>query len=345
MKILLLGGTRFLGRHCVDAALERGFEVTLFTRGRQPNPWGDAVTHLVGDRDPDKAPGLTALATGQWDAVIDTSGYVPRCVRASVDLLRDRAGSYLFVSSVSVYADASVIGLDEESPTGVLPDPASEDVAKYYGPLKAACEREVEQVFGERAIVVRPGLIVGPYDATDRFGYWVARFALPEVLPGRSGDAVVPEPPERAIQVIDARDLAILMLELVVARRGGTFNACSPAGRFTMNDVVTAARSVGGPQAPRAAWIAEALLLEHKVEPWVGLPLWLPTNEAEYDGFMHVDCGRAVAAGMPTRPLEETIAATAAWLARRTGDEHFAQVLDADTERAILSAAASAQPR
>ncbi len=171
MRLLVLGGTRFLGRHVVDAALARGDAVTTFTRGRQPNHWGDRVDARTGNRDPAVAPGLAALADGEWDAVVDTSGYVPRIVRASVELLAPRAGRYVFVSSLSVYADTARPGLDESAAVGTLPDPATEEVAKHYGPLKAACERVVSDAFGDRALNVRPGLIVGPHDPTDRFGY------------------------------------------------------------------------------------------------------------------------------------------------------------------------------
>jgi len=179
MKLLILGGTRFVGRHLVEAALARGDAVTVFTRGRQPNPWGAAVTALTGNRDPGVAPGLAALEQGTWDAVIDLSGYVPRIVRASAALLAPRAGRYLFVSSFSVYADASRPGMTETAAVGTLDDPASEEIGKYYGPLKAACEDVVTGIFGDRATVVRPGLIVGPFDPTDRFAYWVGVGAQP----------------------------------------------------------------------------------------------------------------------------------------------------------------------
>ncbi|MEO8507422.1 MAG: epimerase, partial [Betaproteobacteria bacterium] len=155
MKLLVLGGTRFLGRHVVDAALARRDAVTVFTRGKQPNHWGDAVTALTGNRDPAIAPGLSALADGHWDAVIDSSGYVPRIVRASAQLLAPRVARYLFVSSISVFTDASTPGLDEHSPVGELPDPATEEIGKHYGPLKAACETLVTEIYGARALNVR----------------------------------------------------------------------------------------------------------------------------------------------------------------------------------------------
>ena len=346
MRILFLGGTKFLGRHAVDAALARGHAVTVFTRGRTPSPWGSAVTALVGDRDPDKAPGLGALREGQWDAVIDTSGYVPRVVRASAELLEGRAQQYLFVSSISVYANGGGADQDESAPVGKLDDPATEEVAKFYGPLKAACEDEVRAAFGESAIIVRPGLIVGPHDSSDRFGYWVARFRQPALLGDRPASVVVPAPADAWMQIIDVRDLGTWMVDLVEAnagerRAGGTYNACSPARQWTMADIVEALRA--NPGAPPATWVDEALLLEQKVEPWTGLPLWIPSTFTDEAGFMEFDCRKATAAGMRVRPLANTIDATAEWLAARDNAGAWKAVLTAEQEREIL-AFATAKP-
>ncbi len=341
MKLLLLGGTRFLGRAVVDAALARGHEVTLFTRGKQPNHWGSAVTMLVGDRDPDVAPGLTALDAGSWDAVIDTCGYVPRIVGASAEKLRDRVGRYLFVSSISVYPEMSQPGMDENAPVGVLDDPATEDIPAHYGPLKAACEEVVRKAFGARATIVRPGLIVGPHDPTDRFGYWVARFAHPRLLGDRGPDAVLPAPPEAWLQIIDVRDLGAWMVKLVDDGAEGTFNACSPSRKWTFGDLVEVAAHAAGATAPRALWVDEAVLLEHKVEPWTGLPMWLPSTIPDSIGFAQVDTRRAIAAGLGTRPLADTVAATADWLAQRDNAGAWKIVLGADAERAIAAAARS----
>jgi len=339
MRILFLGGTRFLGRHAVDVALAHGHAVTLFTRGRTPNHWSEKVTLLTGDRDPNVAPGLEVLRDGTWDAVIDTSGYVPRVVRASAEMLRGRAGQYLFVSSISVYADGGGAGRDESAPVGKLDDPATEEVAKHYGPLKAACEDEVRAAFGAAAIIVRPGLIVGPHDATDRFGYWVARFRQPALLGDRPDQAVVPAPRNAPVQFIDARDLAVFMIDLIEANAGGTFNATSPDGLWTWNSMVDAL--CAGVSVPTPHWIDESLLLEQKVEPWTGLPLWIPSTFADEAGFMEFDCRRATAAGMRVRPLPETIDATAAWLAARDNGNAWKAVLTAQAEREILAFAAA----
>jgi len=336
MHVLLLGGTQFLGRHCVDAALARGHAVTIFTRGRAPNPWGDAVAALIGDRDPRIASGLDALCDGTWDAVIDMSGYLPRCVDASAALLANRARRYLFVSSVSVYADLSQPGVDETGRLALLPDPNDEDIGKYYGPLKAACEHAVSRVWGSRALIVRPGLIVGPHDPTDRFGYWVARFVVPKSLGDRPSDAVVPAPPARPIQCIDARDLAQWMLDLIERDVGGVFNATSAAGQWTMGDLAEALVASGGSGAPRPMWIDEARLLAHGVAPWTGLPLWISATSPELAGLLAINAVRAQAAGLVTRPLADTIAATAAWLQTRDRSGTWKAVLSAHAEREIL---------
>lgn len=337
MKILVLGGTHFLGRHFVDAALARHHAITVFTRGRTPVPWGTRVDARSGDRDPFHDPGLAALESGEWDAVVDTSGYVPRVVGAGADVLNGRVGRYLFVSSLSVYAKSDRPGLDEHAEVAQLKDPATEEVLTFYGALKAACEEAVRARFGLRTTIVRPGLIVGPHDATDRFGYWVARFRAPALLGARAPEAVVPAPPERPIQLIDARDLAAWMLTLLEADREGMFNACSDNGYWTMRDLVDALRSGGAPGAATPVWVDDATLLAHGIAPWVGLPLWVPVNDPDSGGFMSFDCSRAARAGLAPRPLTATIADTAAWLATRDNSGAWKNVLGAQREREIVA--------
>jgi 2'-hydroxyisoflavone reductase len=336
MKLLVLGGTRFLGRHLVEIALARGDDVTIFTRGRTPVPWPSQVSSLAGDRDPRIGRGLAALDEGTFDAVIDCSGYVPRVVGASARLLAPRVSRYVFVSSLSVYASTDRPNLDESTPLAQLDDPANEQVREHYGGLKAACERAVTDAFGERATIVRPGLIVGPYDDTDRFGYWVARFVHPHLLGDRPLRAVVPEPPERPLQVIDARDLAAWMLDLAAADATGVFNAASPAWQWRMSDFVKALKDAS-PAPPRAAWLPESALLEAGVVPWTGLPLWIPESDRDGAGFMTIDCRRAQAAGLAARALPQTIADTAAWLAARDNANAWRQVLSADVEQKLVS--------
>jgi 2'-hydroxyisoflavone reductase len=335
VKLLLLGGGVFLGRHVVDAALARGHEVTTFTRGRRPIP-ADVVT-LAGDRDPRNAPGLDALASGAWDAVVDLSGYVPRVVEASAALLAPRVDRYLFVSSVSVYAKTDQPGLDEAAPVAALDDPSSEDVPAHYGALKAACERVVERTYRSRATIVRPGLIVGPLDPTDRFGYWPARFVHPTLLGDRADRAVVPAPADRPLQFVDARDLAAWMLDLVESGTAGTFNACSPAGQSTFGELVDACRAAAS-APPTPVWVADEALLRFHVQPWTALPLWIPASDADSAGFMAIDAARARDAGLRTRPLAQTVADTAAWLAARDNTAAWKHVLTDARERQILSA-------
>ena len=337
MKLLVLGGTRFLGRHLVEAALARGDEVTIFTRGRLPVPWRDRVSALAGDRDPRVAPGLAALEIGTWDAAIDCSGYVPRVVEAGARLLASRVARYVFVSSMSVYAKTERPNMDERTPLAELADPANEQVMEHYGALKAACEAVVGRIFGSRATQVRPGLIVGPFDATDRFGYWVARFVHPHLLGERPARAVVPAPPGRPVQFIDARDLAAWLRDLAADDVAGTFNACSPAGAWSMRELVEALVAAS-PSPPDPAWIDDATLVAHGVEPWVGLPLWLPPSERDSAGFMAMDCSRAARAGLAIRPLRQTIVDTAGWLALRDNAAAWKHVLSASAERALLGA-------
>ena len=321
MRLLVLGGTRFLGRHLVEAALARGDDVTIFTRGRLPVPWGDRVTALAGDRDPQLAPGLDALAGGAWDAVVDCSGYVPRIVEVSARLLAARTNRYVFVSSMSVYAKTEQPGMDERTAVATLDDPATEQVMEHYGALKAACEAVVERIFAERATNVRPGLIVGPLDGTDRFGYWVARFVHPSLLGDRAASAVVPAPRERPVQFIDARDLAGWLLDI------------------TMGDLVDAVVAAS-PAAPALAWIDDATLVDAGVTPWTGLPLWLPPSEPDSGGFMTMDCSRAQRAGLEIRPLADTVVDTAAWLAARDNAGAWKHVLSADVERLLVNRSA-----
>jgi 2'-hydroxyisoflavone reductase len=339
MRFLVLGGTRFLGRHLVEAAVERGHTVTTFTRGQSPTHEHPAVLPLGGDRDPDRGAGLAALASGTWDAVFDLSGYVPRIVGASCDLLASRVRRYLFVSSLSVYADTSVPGIAEDAPRATLDDPATEDVAQHYGALKAACEDRVVATYGPRATVIRPGLIVGPWDPTDRFAYWVARFTQPQVLGERDDDAAVPAPPERPIQMIDARDLAQWMVTLAERDIAGTYNAISPPRHWTMGDLVETLERHGARvgETPAPVWIDPEVLGSAGIEPWTELPLWLPPDDPQFDGFFLVDDARARETGLTVRALWATVADTAAWLGGRWRPDAWQKVLAVERERRLCA--------
>jgi 2'-hydroxyisoflavone reductase len=326
MRLLILGGTIFLGRHLVEAALRRGHAVTLFNRGQRNADLFPQVEKLRGNRDGD----LEALRGRRWEAVIDTSGYVPRIVRASAELLAEAVEHYTFVSTLSVYADATQVGMDETAPVGVLPDGevGTEQITpESYGPLKALCEQAAEAAMPGRALVVRPGLIVGPHDPSDRFTYWPARVA-------RGGEVLAPDRPDKPVQLIDARDLAEWMLCVVEAGQTGTFNATGPAATLTMGELLETCRAVTASDAT-FAWVPEALLLEHNVAAYTELPLWIPSEAAGFDRF---DISRALRAGLTFRPLAETVRDTLAWDRSRPADLERRNGLKPAREAALLAA-------
>lgn len=300
MKILILGGTLFLGRALTDAALERGHEVTLFNRGRHAGGSFPGVETLIGDRDGR----LDALRGRSWDAVVDTSGYVPRLVRASAELLAARVERYVFISSVSVYADFSR-PIDEGSPLAAMPEESVEEVTgASYGPLKVLSERALEEVLPGRALIIRPGVIVGPYDPTVRFSYWTARIA-------RGGEVLAPGDPGTPVQIIDARDLAEWIVRMIEAGEAGVFNASGRSG-LTMGEMLETCRSASGSDA-RFTWMDESFLGERGVLPWAHLPLWMPPSVGTREYFLRIDSDRALAAGLTFRPLSETVSDTLAW--------------------------------
>jgi 2'-hydroxyisoflavone reductase len=293
VRLLVLGGTKFLGRAAVEAALARGHEVTLFNRGETNPELFPEAEKLRGDRTQD----LDALRGREWDAVLDPSGYIPSVVRASAETLADSTAHYLFVSSVSAYASLAQ-PVDEDSPVaelGDLPDDKLSEDYSNYGPLKALCEQTVADVFGERQATVRPGLIVGANDPTGRFTYWPHRVA-------RGGRVVAPAPPEAQVQFIDAKDLGDWLVDLSERRAGGVYNATHPGRSF--REVLETCREVSGSDATYE-WVSAELLNEHEVGEWMELPLWIadPDSVAMHE----VDVSRAVAAGLTFRPLEETV--------------------------------------
>ncbi|HEX8222722.1 MAG TPA: SDR family oxidoreductase [Allosphingosinicella sp.] len=301
MKILILGGTLFLGRALTAAALESGHEVTLFNRGRHSREPVAGVETLIGDRDGQ----LDALRGRSWDSVVDTSGYLPRLVRDSARLLAGSVERYVFISSISVYADFSR-PTDEGAPLATMPDESVEEVTgSSYGPLKVLCERAVEDALPGRALVVRPGLIVGPNDPTVRFSYWTARAA-------RGGEVLAPGEPETPVQLIDVRDLAGWTVRMIEAGETGVFNASGPDFVLTMGDLLETCRAESGGEA-RFTWVDEAFLTERCVQPWSELPLWLPESSATHRYFHRAAIGRALAAGLTFRPLAETVRDTLAW--------------------------------
>ena len=312
MKLLIIGGTRFVGRHLVAAALERGHEVTLFNRGTQ-SPALPEVETIRGDRNKD----LDKLQGRRWDAVVDTCGYLPRNVKATAETLAGSVEHYVFISSQSAYADMSVRGIDEAAP---LRDLTTEELdlayqidtsgqpsyGQLYGGLKALCEQAAEDAMPQRVLIVRPGLIVGPYDYTDRFTYWPVRVA-------RGGEVLAPGRPERPVQFIDARDLAEWIV-LMIERSGvGVYNANRSPNTLTMRDVLDECKSISDSDAV-FTWASEAFLRQENVAAWSEMPLWLPEEEApQLTGFMFINCDKALAAGLRIRPLSETIRDTLTW--------------------------------
>jgi 2'-hydroxyisoflavone reductase len=300
MRLLVLGGTLFVGRHLVEAALDRGHEVTLFNRGRTNTDLFPEAERLQGDRDGD----LSALEGRSWDAVFDPSGYVPRVVRASAEALAASVGHYSFVSSGSVYPFANA-SHDEQSPVEELEE-ETEDVTKAYGALKALSEQEVEQVFPGRTIILRAGLIVGRYDWTNRFGYWVRRVA-------EGGEVLVPAPRDWTFQMIDARDLVDWALDLAERGEAGTFNAVGPERAISIEELVEAIKRESGSDA-RFTWVDEEFLLDQGLEPFDDVPLWLGLGRnPELSSFYRMENAKALDAGLSFRPLAETIADSLAW--------------------------------
>jgi len=314
MNILILGGTGFLGPHLVDQALDRGWTITTFNRGKTaPNLFaGDrykGIVQLRGDRDPAKGEGLKSLeslastmkAEGRrFDAVIDNSSYFPRITTASAELLAPVTMMYQLVSTISVWSDNSVAP-DESTPVSTIEDPATEKLTgETYGPLKALCEKAAERACAGKACVIRPGLIVGPGDDSLRFTYWPARIA-------EGGAVLAPraaKPQEQFVQFIDVRDLAAFMLKLVEDGHLGTYIANGPQGTMTMEEMLHGIRAtVSVPVEFR--WADEEWLLGKEVAPWMGLPLWIP-QAPETAGAGRANCARAFAHGLRCRPLAET---------------------------------------
>lgn len=324
MKLLVLGGTRFLGRHLVDAALRRGHDVTIFTRGRHnPDLFPDAEK-LRGDRSGD----LSALADRRWDAVVDTSGNAPAEVDATAALLADRTSHYTLISTLAVYAGfPRVVGLDESAPLAELEGPLPERPGpQLIGPLKALCERALLRSLPDRSLIVRSGLLAGPHDPTDRFTYWPRRVA-------RGGEVLAPDRPNLRVQFIDARDLARWTLDGAESGRTGAYNATGPAQPLTFGELLAGCKAVTGSDAT-FTWVDEARLLETGVKPRMELPLWMP----HAPGAATVDCRRALAADLRLRPLEETVADTLAWDESRPAAAPRPAGLAPDREDEVLAA-------
>jgi len=325
MNILIIGGTKFLGRHLVDSALSRGHEVSLFNRDKtNPNLFPQLET-IIGDREYD----LDKLASRAWDAVIDTCGYYPRIVRLSATGLERGVGRYVFISSISAYASFSKIGINESDPVGRIEDETIEEITgESYGPLKALCENATLEIYGERGLVIRPGLIVGPNDPTDRFTYWPMRVA-------RGGEVLAPEKPEVPVQIIDVRDLSDFIIKLIEDKASGIYNATGPDYELTLGAMLEACKKVSGSDA-NFKWATVEFLSQNNVAEWSDMPVWVPDNE-ENQGFSRTDISKAINAGLKFRPLEDTVRDTITWANTRPADHEWKAGLKHEREAELLA--------
>jgi 2'-hydroxyisoflavone reductase len=319
MNLLILGGTVFLGPHLVEAALARGHQVTTFNRGQHDTGSYPEVEKLRGDRTRD----LEVLRGRRWDAAIDTCGFVPDVVRRAAELLADAVEHYTFISSVSVYVNFDLAGTDEHAPVKMITpeqineaeaiDPGDRATAvsygKLYGALKASCEQAFEAMLPGRVLNVRAGLLVGPYDYSDRFTYWVHRVA-------QGGEVLAPGTPGRRVRVIDARDLAEWIIRMIEIRQAGIYNATGAEDGLTMERLLTECRTVSGSVAT-FTWASDQFLRDQEVTAWSEMPLWLPEG---YNGIFLVNNDKAIAAGLTFRPLPETIKDTLIWDCARTAN-------------------------
>jgi 2'-hydroxyisoflavone reductase len=325
MRILILGGTIFLGRALVEQALTRGHQLTLFNRGQTNPGLFPQVENLAGDRKSD----LSALAGRRWEAVIDTCGYLPKVVARSAGALAGSVEHYTFISTESVYASPLQPGSGESAPLGTLADETTEEITGgTYGPLKVLCEQAVETALPGRTLVVRPGLIVGPYDASDRFTYWPYRVS-------QGGRVLAPGRPARGLQFIDVRDLAAWIIRLVEQRQTGVFNADGEPEAVSMQALLEACQAASGVDA-HFAWASDEFLVQNDVGAWMEMPLWIPETDPDAAGFFAVNVQKAQAAGLTYRPLQETVADTLNWARTRPQDFPWRAGLDRKKEEDLI---------
>lgn len=331
LKILFLGGTGFLGPHTVQYAIDRGHEVTLFNRGRTNADLFPELEKIVGNRDPEVDQGLTGLRGREWDAVIDTSGYVPRITGASAGLLADSVEQYLFVSTICTYEgwETGEMYRTEETPRGVLEDPTTEDVQTHYCYLKGYCERAIEDIMPGRTTHVRPGLIVGPGDRTDRFTYWPVRAA-------RGGEMLAPGKPSDLTQYIDVRDLGRFIVHCLEQRATEDYNvACYPR---PIGGILESCVRVAD-NGTRLTWVPADVLAEHGLRSWYELQLWADSASAGA-GSLTWSTAKALDAGLTVRPIDDTVRDTLDWFRTRPAERQSAlrSGIPADKEADVLAA-------
>jgi 2'-hydroxyisoflavone reductase len=325
MKILILGGKRFLGIALVEAAIQAGHTPTLFNRGLTNPELFPNITNLIGDRDGD----LRELKGKKWDAVIDTSGFIPRIVKQSASFLSGKCDLYVFISSLSVYKDFGTPDIAEDYSLAQLEDPDDEDyTGDSYGPLKALCEYEIQRNFDGKVLVLRPGLIVGPNDPTDRFTYWPWRVSL-------GGKVLAPAPPSSNLQFIDVRDLAEFIILLIEKQSEGVYNVTGPKKPATMGSLLVSSREASLSNAS-FVWVEEPFLLNAGVKPWVDLPLWIPSSDPSFAGFYNININKALKAGLTFRPLSQTVTNTLTWLKTRSEFKKLKVGMDIARETELL---------
>ncbi|MGI8641049.1 MAG: NAD-dependent epimerase/dehydratase family protein [Pyrinomonadaceae bacterium] len=337
MKILIIGGTKFLGRHLINAALQNNHEVTLFNRGKKYSDEEiENVEQIHGDRNGD----LDKLANRRWDACIDTCGYLPQTVKASAETLKDAVNQYVFISSISAYADFSEPNFDETKETAKLTeeqeiefkkiDPKGEITAvvlgEMYGALKVLCEEEAEKAMPGKTLIVRSGLIVGAFDPTDRFTYWAMRVA-------KGGEVLAPGKPNRFVQMIDGRDLAEWLIKMVEDNETGIYHASGLAFDLTMEKMLEEIKNVSGSDA-RFTWVNEDFLKRENVEEWSEMPLYLAESVKEANGFLSANIDKALTKSLKFRFLSDTIRETIAW--RETKSDAMKAGIDAEREKELL---------
>jgi 2'-hydroxyisoflavone reductase len=331
LRILILGGTKFLGPSVVDAATKRGHTLTLFNRGKtDPGRFPDLET-ILGDRDGN----LKGLEGRKWDAVVDTSGYVPRIVRDSTNLLKDNVSQYVFISTISVYSDNSKPWMDESGPLMQVSDPNNENVKENYGALKALSEQAAEAIMPGRVTTIRPGLIVGPDDPSDRFTYWPVRVA-------KGGEVLAPGDPKDPVQFIDVRDLGTFCVKVIEDKTVGVYNATGPntgqKDETGIGALLDACNKVGGGKAS-FTWCDAAFLDEQKVQAWSDMPVWVPPT-GDSAGFSRTSCAKAIAKGLTFRPVPDTVKATLDWFRTEPADRQakLKSGLQPEREAEVLAA-------
>ncbi|MEE4244011.1 MAG: NAD-dependent epimerase/dehydratase family protein [Kangiellaceae bacterium] len=328
LKILIMGGTGFLGPHTVNAALAQGHTVTLFNRGKSnPHLFPD-LEKIKGDRN---TKDIEKLKDRKWDVVIDTSAYYPRSINMAMEVLKENIDQYLLVSTISVYSDWSVVGMDESAPVATMEDPTSEDVRQFYGPLKALCEQAAVKHMPGKVTVIRPGLIVGPLDKTDRFTYWPVRVS-------QGGEILAPGDGTDYIQFIDVRDLAEWMVYCLDHSIIGTFNAQSNGKDITMKNLLDSCVKMINPTA-QVTWVPTEFLEKHQVQPWAEMPVWIPAKGA-YAGSGMMSSVKAYSNGLKQRPIDSVVKDCFDWYQEQPAErkKQLRAGISKDKEQKVLAA-------